>query len=606
MPSFVQKNVNKDFSGANGTTIAVTISAGGAGNLLCGFITAADAVQTCTVADNNGHTATMVPSSSGVLDGGNGNRAWMYYFPNISAAPTTVTATFSVTCPFRGITIIEESGVQTSSPLDQSRIDNVATSTTPTGTAVTTTAAGEFIFAGIVPDSGNPTTILAGTNVAWTLENNSAADVGDEIFVQSSAGSIAGQFRFGTTQASQLGIMTFFAAAATSLPPGKQSFSTPQPDKDAGFPVQLRHWAAPDRLILIGQDKLPPGKQSFQRPIDPQDSFALWRTWTDRYKLTLIGQDRFPPGRQTNYLPLGNAWRPESPPQNLQNTLYTTAPPTIPPGKQLWARGPDPQDPFAQWRSWTQSRNPNLAGQDVFPPGQRSFETPRGPQRGIDFYPGVNIALMLQPPPGEQFFDRPAGATWRPESPAQNLLNTLLAQQALPPGKQLFDLWTPLFDSFARWRFWASFNINLFPPPVKPPGRQLFDLPPYGPQQLPPTFTLFNINLFPPPFVPPPPTFPATYYMLEDHYINENYLPAGTIQRTLDAGGVLPVGWVPNPNVDPVDANAVNAYRAAGYQPRGLSRTQFTPLPVTPPNYVWQFQNGAYVLVKVANFDRNG
>ena len=103
----------------------------------------------------------------------------------------------------------------------------------------------------------------------------------------------------------------------------------------------------------------------------------------------------------------------------------------------------------------------------------------------------------------------------------------------------------------------------------------------------------------------PPITFPATYYMLEDQWVdNKFYLPAGTIQTTQDLGGVLPLNWVPNPNVDPVDAGAVAAYTAVGYQPRGLSRQQYTSTPVLPPNYVWQQINGLWTLVKVASFPR--
>jgi len=101
---------------------------------------------------------------------------------------------------------------------------------------------------------------------------------------------------------------------------------------------------------------------------------------------------------------------------------------------------------------------------------------------------------------------------------------------------------------------------------------------------------------------PPIITFPATYYMLEDQWVdNKFYLPAGTIQSTRDLGGVLPLNWVPNPNVDPVDAGAVAAYTAVGYQARGLTRTQFASLPIRAPNYVWQQINGVYVLVKVGN-----
>jgi hypothetical protein len=113
--------------------------------------------------------------------------------------------------------------------------------------------------------------------------------------------------------------------------------------------------------------------------------------------------------------------------------------------------------------------------------------------------------------------------------------------------------------------------------------------------------TAQDFSSIPPPII----TFPATYYILEDQWVdNRFYLPAGTIQSTQDLGGVLPLNWVPNPNVDPVDVGAVVAYTAVGYQPRGLFRQQYAGIPVTPANYVWQFINGAYVLVKVASFPR--
>jgi hypothetical protein len=395
--------------------------------------------------------------------------------------------------------------------------------------------------------------------------------------------------------------------AAASLPPGAQSFSTPQPDRNTAlFPPQLRSWVAPDRLILIGQDKLPPGGHDYSLPpawLAPE-RFAQWRAWAQSRNPNLSGLDALPPGRQTNYLPDRATWRPESPPQNLLNTLYTTAPPTPPPGKQLYTRGVDPQDPFSQWRSWTQSRNPNLAGQDQLPPGQRSFDFPRGPQRGVDFQTSLNIALLTALPPGKQVWELPRQPPKGVDFVPQRNIALLAPTVALPPGRQLYSRGLDPIDPFAQWRTWSFFNISLFPPPPRPPGSQFFALPPYGPPPLVPAFALFNINLFPPPFIPPPPTFPATYYLLEDLYINEHYLPAGTIQTTQDLGGVLPIGWVPNPNVDPVDANAVAAYTAVGYQSRGLSRQQFTVLPVLPPNYVWQIINGAPTLVKVANFPR--
>lgn len=52
--------------------------------------------------------------------------------------------------------------------------------------------------------------------------------------------------------------------------------------------------------------------------------------------------------------------------------------------------------------------------------------------------------------------------------------------------------------------------------------------------------------------------------MLEDHYISGVYMSAGTTQSTIDVGGLLPIGWVPTPNVDPLDTPAVNAFYAVG------------------------------------------
>lgn len=90
----------------------------------------------------------------------------------------------------------------------------------------------------------------------------------------------------------------------------------------------------------------------------------------------------------------------------------------------------------------------------------------------------------------------------------------------------------------------------------------------------------------------------AQYYMLADMYSPLGYyLQAGTIQTTADVGGQLPANWVPGPMVDPQDAAALAAYRAAGPQVRGLIRTQFTNLPVNIPVHNWsQDQNGKWSL----------
>lgn len=108
-------------------------------------------------------------------------------------------------------------------------------------------------------------------------------------------------------------------------------------------------------------------------------------------------------------------------------------------------------------------------------------------------------------------------------------------------------------------------------------------------------------------FIPPPPVIPvATYYMLEDHWVNSTrggvMLPAGTLQST---AGLLPQGWTPSPNVDPVNDVAVAAYTAAGPRDRGLMRQQYYNMVVYPPNYVWKLVAGQWTLVKVADWNRD-
>lgn len=74
----------------------------------------------------------------------------------------------------------------------------------------------------------------------------------------------------------------------------------------------------------------------------------------------------------------------------------------------------------------------------------------------------------------------------------------------------------------------------------------------------------------------------SSYYLLADHSIGGLYFPAGTTQSTADAGGLLPSGWSPTPNVDPLDAGALSAFYAAG--PCLPSPRLF----VRPPKTFWQ------------------
>jgi hypothetical protein len=79
----------------------------------------------------------------------------------------------------------------------------------------------------------------------------------------------------------------------------------------------------------------------------------------------------------------------------------------------------------------------------------------------------------------------------------------------------------------------------------------------------------------------------ASYRFVEDCYVDRFY-QAGTIASTADVGGTLPAGWIPNNNVDPLDAAAVNAFYAQGPQPLGLVRRQWQSVDVALPVTFWQ------------------
>ena len=76
----------------------------------------------------------------------------------------------------------------------------------------------------------------------------------------------------------------------------------------------------------------------------------------------------------------------------------------------------------------------------------------------------------------------------------------------------------------------------------------------------------------------------AQYYLLEPHYINNIYYEVGTI---VSEGSQIPIGWIPTPNVDPLNAPATNAFYALGPRVLGPIRTQYVNFPVHSPVTYW-------------------
>jgi hypothetical protein len=82
----------------------------------------------------------------------------------------------------------------------------------------------------------------------------------------------------------------------------------------------------------------------------------------------------------------------------------------------------------------------------------------------------------------------------------------------------------------------------------------------------------------------------STYRLLVDHYINNQILPAGSIQVTQDvsASGNLPANFKPSCWCDPQDNAALTAFYNQGPQPLFY---EFNGLQVSPPQTFWKATN---------------
>lgn len=103
--------------GTTATSIAITWAAVGSGNMVCGVLTWGGATTDLTsVTDNAANSYTIVRR---ILDTPDGQCAACFYGYNLSGGPTTITANFGTTVPYRGMSLQEFSGGLTSSdPLD--------------------------------------------------------------------------------------------------------------------------------------------------------------------------------------------------------------------------------------------------------------------------------------------------------------------------------------------------------------------------------------------------------------------------------------------------------------------------------------------------------
>jgi hypothetical protein len=290
----------------------------------------------------------------------------------------------------------------------------------------------------------------------------------------------------------------------------------------------------------------------------------------------MLGQDQLPTGAQiTARPPLG----PQSGVDQYNwiqsvNLALITTPPAGPLGvvanQYDW---PNPRAPQQAALGWTW-RQTGMLGMDRLPAGVQVSDRPVLPIQRIlfDWIQATDVALLsaIQLPRNQYDWPVPRGPQQATASWVWNQI-TMLGKDILPNNQK--DWPYPPLGPFQpdRGFGWNNTAIRV-PPPVLPINykRAYSDLPPYGPFQ--PDRSFIYISPFIPPA--PPPVFGASYFLLQPHYINDNYYQAWTV---VTEGREIPFGWPPTLMVDPLNAQAVAAFYAAG------PRTGYQG-----PGYDWQ------------------
>lgn len=193
-----------------------------AGNLLWALVTWGSPNTAPSSVTINGQTATAIGTP--IQDGPNSQNAQLYYVKNATGGSTTgATANFGASTLYVGIIAGEESGIDTTSPLDPSTPGSVFVSvpaTTGTTSSFTTTAAGDTIVVGFVDTSGTTTAVNTPTATNATLvvrDTTGAVEMSAASGAQTSAGATTATWTW-TGSANALIIAVGFKAATGGTP----------------------------------------------------------------------------------------------------------------------------------------------------------------------------------------------------------------------------------------------------------------------------------------------------------------------------------------------------------------------------------------------------
>lgn len=155
-------------------SVSVTLASTGAGNLLLVYVECSNPTVTLTPS-TTGSTQTF-NSIANPKPGGGQAQAW--YVKNCASGTTGITVTRNTGVGQFSLIVMEVSGVDTASPLDQS-----ASSTTQgdSGTTGTTTQASEFWWVGFSADSANSdgtSPSFSGLSAGWTPDKETESSQG--------------------------------------------------------------------------------------------------------------------------------------------------------------------------------------------------------------------------------------------------------------------------------------------------------------------------------------------------------------------------------------------------------------------------------------------
>ena len=247
---------------------------------------------------------------------------------------------------------------------------NQATSTTSVETLSAATGtlsvASEFIFAGInlnspattFTESSAFTQIEASQN--WPMTGGWGIDVATD--VTSATTSVA----YAPSWTPAQGCNSVIASYMASVPITNLDWPLPIPPPNPPPPTITASY----NPNLVGQDYFPPGRLANMAdwPLPRAPAEPASRTITANYNWNLLGEDAFTVGRQSDWPnPPPVVWYRSIEVNLLQSTL-STPPAPLPFNVYYWPLPIPPPNPPPP--TITASYNPNLVGQDYFPPGR--------------------------------------------------------------------------------------------------------------------------------------------------------------------------------------------------------------------------------------------